>query len=155
MKGICLRYAHHVDDAEDILQESFIRVFKKLDTYKDNGKLPQWIKTIVIHSAIEYYRKRQTRQKYYDDYGNHVETKELESQLDKLSLDEILLKVQRLAEGYRMVFNLYMIEGYNHREIGELLGISENTSKSQLSRARKLMQEMILADQKMELRHAK
>lgn len=145
MKGICLRYAHDEAEAEDILQESFIRIFRKLDSFSEKGPLGAWIRKITVNTALENYRKNKTM-------GRHLTTMMEQSDpnpvagdnaIEQLQLDDLLLKIQQLPAGYRTVFNLYAVEGYTHVEIGEMLGISEGTSKSQYSRARMMLREMI------------
>lgn len=146
MKGICLRYAHSAEEAEDILQESFIKIFRALERYQDSGPLGGWIRVITVNTAIEYYRKNQRRDNHYATYELQLGDEHDNDILATINLDYLLSKIQELSDGYRMVFNLYAIEGYNHREIGEMLDISEGTSKSQFSRARRLLKEMIEAD---------
>ncbi len=146
MKGICMRYAPSVDEAEDILQESFIKIFRALERYQDSGPLGGWIRVITVNTAIEYYRKDRRRDAHYSSYELQLGEEHDNDILTTINLDYLLSKIQELSDGYRMVFNLYAIEGYNHREIGEMLDISEGTSKSQFSRARRILQEMIEAD---------
>lgn len=150
MKGICLRYASDEAEAEDILQESFIRVFKNLEHYVPSGPLGGWIRKITINTALENYRKKKSREK-------HIEAIQIESTvpfsneiLHAIDLEHLLEYIQQLPEGYRVVFNLYAIEGFNHREISEQLNISEGTSKSQYARAKKLLQKKILQNEKVE-----
>lgn len=158
MKGVCLRYAQNEDDAEDILQESFIKIFRNIDSYSNSGALGGWIRRIVVNSAIEFYRKTQTRQKHYDQFETLSSANEALDAFESMNLDAIMAKIQQLPTGYRVIFNLYIIEGYNHREIAEKLNISEGTSKSQLSRAKRILQDLILKEEENEkkrLRHAK
>ncbi len=143
MYGVCLRYSRNTLEADDILQEAFIKVFKFLKDYRYQGSLDGWVHRIVINTAINYYKSKihEWGEISIDRAGSE---NELQSQdVDKLTRDELLDIIHGLPEGYRMVFNLYVIEGYNHQEIGKLMGISENTSKSQLSRARGFLQEKI------------
>lgn len=146
MKGICLRYAPSEDEAEDILQESFIKVFRALERYSDTGPLGGWIRVITVNTAIEYYRKQQTRDRHYEAFEVFMGEDTDNEILATINLDYLLSKMRELPDGYRMVFNLYAVEGFNHREIGELLNISEGTSKSQFSRARRQIREMIETD---------
>jgi len=142
MFAVCLRYAHEYSSAQDLLQEGFVKVFKNLEKFRGEGSFEGWVRRIFVNTAIEHYRKKvnlyalhDSEVKYYEYYdGNALET---------LKYDDILKMVQKLSDGYRTVFNLYVIEGYSHKEIGELLKISEGTSKSQLARARYLLQKMI------------
>lgn len=143
MFGVCLRYAKNKMEAEDIMQEGFIKVYQNLKNFRCDGSLEGWVRRIMVNTAINYYK---SNLKYLqtldiDDCAYH-ENVSIEA-TDNISLKTLLNLIQKLPEGYRMVFNLYVIEGYSHREIGDSLGISENTSKSQLSRARKVLQEKL------------
>ena len=140
MFGICLRFTKNKMEAEDVLQEGFIKIFTYLKDYRNDGSLEGWIRRTMINTAINYYKKR--AKQFSDVQIEHAEItdKEVESVIDKLSADELLGVIQDLPDGYRMVFNLSVIEGFTHKEIGTMLGISENTSKSQLSRARTVLQ---------------
>lgn len=138
-----MRFSSSEMEAEDLLQESFIRVFTGLKKY-NSGSLGAWIRTITIHTAIENYRKQKTRKQHYDNLP--VDSVDNELALDHIALEDLLKKIQNLPSGYRLVFNLYEIEGYNHREIGEKLGISEGTSKSQLARAKHTLREQLKAE---------
>jgi RNA polymerase sigma-70 factor (ECF subfamily) len=143
MFGICLRYAKNQMEAEDVLQEGFIKVFRYLKDYRNDGSLEGWIRRTMVNTAINFYKKRIKYQKDLSlDQTEPINTDE-ESAIDKLSAKELLELIRQLPDGYRMVFNLNVIEGYTHKEIGEMLNISENTSKSQLSRARNVLQEKL------------
>ncbi len=142
MYGVCLRYAGNVEEAEDILQEGFIKIFKKLGSFRSEGSFEGWVRRIFVNTAIEHFRRKTYQQPITEQHENTVEGKSL-SVLDDLGEKDILKLVQELSPGYRTVFNLYVVEGYTHREIGDMLGISEGTSKSQLSRAKVLLQEMV------------
>jgi len=135
--GICLRYSKKEEEAQDILQDSFIKIFTKLDTYQYTGSFEGWLKRIVTNTSIEYYRKKiNTEQVEEIGFSPY-----LAIDSDKgLEVEELLKMIQELPEGYRMVFNLYAIDGYTHGEIATKLNISEGTSKSQLSRARAYLQ---------------
>ena len=142
MFGICLRYGHDYPTAEDLLQEGFIKVFNKLDRYRYEGSFEGWMKRIFINTAIEHYRKSSNRNFFVEiDEATELTLKSVA--IDNLATQDLLKVVQKLPDGYRTVFNLYAIEGYNHKEIGKLLGISEGTSKSQLARARATLQKNI------------
>jgi len=142
MYGVCLRYAGNVEEAEDILQEGFIKIFKKLGSFRSEGSFEGWVRRIFVNTAIEHFRRKTYQQPITEQHENTVEGKSL-SVLDELGEKDILKLVQELSPGYRTVFNLYVVEGYTHKEIGDILGISEGTSKSQLSRAKVLLQEMV------------
>ncbi len=142
MYGVCLRYAGNAEEAEDILQEGFIKVFRKISSYRGDGSFEGWIRRIFVNTAIEYYRKKTYLQPITEHEENTVEGKYL-SVLDDLAEKDIIKLVQQLSPGYRTVFNMYVVEGYTHKQIADLLGISEGTSKSQLSRAKQILQEMV------------
>ena len=143
MFGVCIRFARNNFEAEDILQEAFIKVFNHLSDFSHQGSFEGWIRRIVINTAINYYK---SKVKQWDEVSidraggeNDLRTNDI----DCLTRDDLLKIIRELPEGYRMVFNLYIIEGYNHQEIGKMLNISESTSKSQLSRARAVLQEKV------------
>jgi RNA polymerase sigma factor (sigma-70 family) len=142
MYGVCLRYAGNNQEAEDILQEGFIKVFNKLASYRGEGSFEGWIRRIFVNTAIEQFRKKIHLQPITEYEENTFEGKYL-SVLDSLAEKDIIELIQKLSPGYRTVFNMYVIEGYTHKQIAEALGISEGTSKSQLSRARQILQELI------------
>ena len=142
MYAVCLRYAGNAEEAEDILQEGFIKIFKKLGSFRSEGSFEGWIRRIFVNTSIEHFRRKTYMQPISEQEENTMEGKSL-SVLDSLAEKDLIHLVQQLSPGYRTVFNMYVVEGYTHREIGELLGISEGTSKSQLSRAKVILQEMV------------
>jgi RNA polymerase sigma factor (sigma-70 family) len=142
MYGVCLRYAGNVEEAEDILQEGFIKVFNKMTSFRGEGSFEGWIRRIFVNTAIEHYRKKIYLQPITEYEENTVEGKYL-SVLDDLAEKDIIQLVQQLSPGYRTVFNMYVVEGYTHKQIAEELGISEGTSKSQLSRAKLILQDLV------------
>jgi RNA polymerase sigma-70 factor (ECF subfamily) len=142
MYGVCLRYAGSAEEAEDVLQEGFIKVFNKIGSFRGDGSFEGWIRRIFVNTAIEHYRKKIYLQPITEYEEDTVEGKYL-SVLDKLEEKDIIQLVQQLSPGYRTVFNMYVIEGYSHKQIAEALGISEGTSKSQLSRAKQILQDMV------------
>lgn len=143
MFGICLRFTKNKMEAEDVLQEGFIKIFTYLKDYRNDGSLEGWVRRTMVNTAINYYKKRAKQFSDVQIEQAEVSDHEVESVIDKLSADELLGVIQKLPDGYRMVFNLSVIEGFTHKEIGTMLGISENTSKSQLSRARSVLQSKI------------
>jgi RNA polymerase sigma factor (sigma-70 family) len=145
MKGVCLRYAQDEAEAEDVLQESFIRIFKNLDQYTEKGALGAWARKITVNTALEHYRKNKSIRHHLSQVFEMTDFNPTanDNAIEQLNLEALLGKIQRLPAGFRTVFNLYAIEGYTHQEIGDLLGISDGTSKSQYSRARLLLREMI------------
>ena len=142
MYAVCLRYAGSSEEAEDILQEGFIKVFKKLDSFRSEGSFEGWIRRIFVNTAIEHFRRKRYLMPVTEKEENTIEGKYL-SVLDDLAARDIMALVQELSPGYRTVFNMYVVEGYTHKEIADMLGISEGTSKSQLSRAKVILQDMV------------
>lgn len=152
MLGIAMRYSDNQTEAEDVLQEAFLNVFKKIETFegKNEGSLTLWIKTIVINAALTNNRKNK-KHNFTDDvddfkiadeedryhFGESVE------ELQSIQVQKIMNALKELPIGYRTVFNLYVVEGYSHQEIADILEVSENTSKSQLSKARKFLKEKL------------
>lgn len=147
MYGVCLRYAGSYHEAQDILQEGFIKVFEKLDTFKGQGSLEGWIKQIMIRTSINKYRERIYHLKVEDLSENGIYANDNFGP-EKLSLDELLNFIQLLPDQYRLVFNLAVIEGLSHKEIGDMLSITESTSRSNLSRAKSILQGLIQREQK-------
>ncbi len=134
MFGVCLRYSARTEEAEDLLQEGFIRVFQSLNQYRGTGSLEGWIRRIIVRTALEYLRSRKM---VWTGLETVEELSEEPPVLDRIGTSELIRQIQDLPPGYRIIFNLHAIEGYNHREIAEMLQISEGTSKSQYARARK------------------
>ena len=141
-----MRYSSTEVDAEDILQDSFVTVFRKLDTFKGEGALGGWIRRITVNTALMNYRKNKKTKLYAEIEEAGIDLVSNDNVFDDISARYLMGLVQSLPEGYRMVFNLYGIEGYKHHEIAEKLGISEGTSKSQYSRARKMLMEKIKSE---------
>ncbi|MFV0606330.1 MAG: RNA polymerase sigma factor [Niabella sp.] len=142
MYAVCLRYASNTDEAQDILQDGFIKVYKKLDSFRGEGSFEGWVRRIFVNTAIEHFRRKKYVQPVTEREENTIEGK-YTSVLDELAERDILDLVTQLSPGYRTVFNMYVVEGYSHKEIGEMLGISEGTSKSQLSRAKAILQDLV------------
>jgi RNA polymerase sigma-70 factor (ECF subfamily) len=142
MLGVCMRYARDKAEAEDMLQEGFVKVFQNITKFKFEGSFEGWIRRIMIFTAINIFKHR-TRKFQEDLDRENYDISYNDFMIERISVKEIMVLVQQMPEGYRMVFNLYAIEGYTHKEIGQLLGIAEGTSKSQYSRARQHMQEVL------------
>jgi RNA polymerase sigma factor (sigma-70 family) len=142
MYAVCLRYAGNAEEAEDILQEGFIKVFKKLNSFRREGSFEGWVRRIFVNTAIEHFRRKRYLMPVTEKEENTIEGK-YTSVLDDLGAKDIMALIQKLSPGYRTVFNMYVVEGYTHKEIAEMLGISEGTSKSQLSRAKVILQDMV------------
>ena len=143
MLGVCLRYAGNREEAEDLLHDSFIKIFHHLHQYNTSGPLDAWMRRIVVNTAIDGIRRKKL------EYSP-VEVETLDNQLESdqdvagtLGFKELVALIQELSPGYRLVFNLYVVEGYQHSEIANLLQISEGTSKSQLARARQILRTKI------------
>ncbi|MBW6460753.1 MAG: sigma-70 family RNA polymerase sigma factor [Bacteroidales bacterium] len=144
MYGVCLRFARNTLEADDILQEGFIKVFSYLKDFRFEGSLEGWIRKIIINTAINYYNSKQNEWNEINLETFASNQAVAEDILDKISVGYLLQLIRELPEGYRLVFNLHVIEGYNHQEIAKMLNISENTSKSQLSRARSTLQQRLV-----------
>ncbi len=142
MFGICLRYAGDYNDAQDILQDGFLKVFEKVHQFQFKGSFNGWIRKIMINTALERFRSKY-QMINIDDNIKEVDRKESSDVSTELIVKELFKIVQELSPKYRMVFNLYAIEGYSHKEISKMLNISEGTSKSNLSRARVILQQKI------------
>jgi RNA polymerase sigma factor (sigma-70 family) len=143
MMGICLRYAANRSEAEDILQDGFIKVFRKIDTYTAKGPLGAWIRRIIVNTAAQSYRDSKNLRLSTDLDQVDFFLESNDNVIESLSARELISKIMELPTGYRVVFNLYAVEGFTHPEIAEKLGISSGTSKSQYSRARAMLRKMI------------
>jgi len=144
MYGVCLRYAENTEDANDVMQEGFIKVYKSLSKFRAEGSFEGWIRRIFVNTSIEHYRKKVKLYNVTEVQENTVEDNELDA-LDSLATKDILNIVNELSPGYKQVFNMHVVEGYSHKEIAELLGITEGTSKSQLARAKGVLKKIIEA----------
>ncbi len=149
MLGVCNRYARNNGDAEDILQDAFIKVFDKMHQFKFEGSFEGWIRRIVVNTALKKYSLRRYEKEIV---GYEIKDKD-ESSMEPsayahLNQKEIMNLINTLPDGYRLIFNLYVIEGYQHDEIAEMLGIQSGTSRSQLVKARNMLQKQILLLQK-------
>ena len=142
MYAVCLRYSNTAENAQDLLQEGFIKIFRNLNRFRGEGSFEGWIRRIFINTSIEYYRKKTNVFSIAEKEDLLIEDSSI-SALDKLAEADIINLVQDLSPGYRTVFNLYTIEGYSHKEIGILLNISEGTSKSQLARAKGILKKKV------------
>jgi RNA polymerase sigma factor (sigma-70 family) len=142
LKSVCLRYSQTVFDAEDIFQEAFVKIFSKIDKYTYDLSFDSWVRRIVVNTAIDFYKRNLK-------FASHKNYEEVNEEYlspvdmpDHLSTEELLEIIQKLPEGYRLIFNMYEIEGYSHKEIAGMLNIAEGTSKSQLFKAKKFMQNL-------------
>ncbi len=146
MYNVCLRMVNSALDAEDLLQQSFIDVYSKMDSFRYESTIGAWIKRIVVNNCINFLKKRKLKIETLDDRFHHVPDHEPvgEKHLNVKAINDAMTK---LPDGYRVVFSLYQFEGYDHKEIGEILDITEATSKSQFSRARKKLRELLEGQQ--------
>jgi len=142
MYGVCLYYSKDQTEAEDILHEGFLKVFNYISQYKGEGSFEGWIRRIMVNTSLEKYRKQNILYPVGDIY-DYIEDVGYEDIISNISMNDLLKMIQDLSPQYRMVFNLYVMEGLSHKEISELLVISEGTSKSNLSRARTILQNRI------------
>lgn len=141
--GIVLRYAKDEDEAADILQDTFIKIFQNIEKYQFKGSFEGWLKRIAITTAIDQYHKSKKEQK--NDNIDVASISEIDdfSIEDNLAANELLKIIQKLPPGYKMVFNMYVIEGYKHQEIASKLGITDGTSKSQLAKAKNMLRDLL------------
>jgi RNA polymerase sigma-70 factor (ECF subfamily) len=147
MLVVCIRYVQNQTEAEDILQEAFIKIFQNLDKFRFESTLGAWIKRIVVNTAINQIRSQQHFQNMDDvqDYENQVSDNH--ANIEGIHFQELIEMIQKLPKGCQAVFNLFAIEGYKHHEIAEMLNITEGTSKSQYSRARVILQRILSVGQ--------
>ena len=141
MLSVCVRYVTDRETARDILQDGFIKLYTKIDTFSGSGSFAGWVRRIFVTTSLEYLRQNDALKHCasIEEYGNSIPDNDA-TVLDKISADDLMECIAKLPDGYRTVFNLYAIEGYSHPEIAEMLGINESTSRSQFMRARKILQ---------------
>jgi RNA polymerase sigma-70 factor (ECF subfamily) len=143
MYGVCLSYTKNKDEAKDVLQEGFIKVFKNIHKYNEEKNLEGWVRKIMVNTSIDFYRVR-ARKNIHINIDNVPDVQMVDySILEAISANEILNLIQKLPEGAKIIFNLHVLEGYTHDEIANMLDIAEGTSKSQFWRAKKLLQQML------------
>ena len=140
MFALCLKYSRNRTEAEDVLQDSFLTIFKKIGQYDNKGSFEGWIKRITINTALQRYRGKGVLN-LVDD--NHIEDINVEADDQDLSLDFLLSCIQELPDRYRLVFNLYALDGYSHKEIAKMLEVTTGTTKSNLARARMILKDKI------------
>lgn len=144
MMVVCMRYSRSTGEAEDILQEGFIKVFQGIKDFRQQSKLETWITRIMVNTALNFQRKKLYLFPMVD--VQDLDLPENEISISSIHFSQLLEMIQSLPQGCQIVFNLFAIEGYNHKEIAEMLGVSEGTSKSQYARARALLQEKLLKE---------
>lgn len=149
--GFCLKYSRNYDEAKDHLQESFLLIFKNIHQFSAKSSIENWAKKITINYCINQYKKNSIFTST-EDFPDEETSEEVELE-ENISLEELLKLIQELPDQYRLVFNMYVLDGYTHKEISETIGISEGTSKSNLSRAKMILKEKIINQQKNTLSH--
>ncbi len=151
MFGLCLYYSKNKSDAEDQLQNGFIKVFQNIHKFKGKGSFEGWMRRVFVNNILEDYRKNKMLFTREDEINsnNYVASEQIE---DKIDADELIKIIQELSPAYRLVFNLYAIEGYSHKEISKMLNISEGTSKSNLARARSILKQKLNKTYTLEIR---
>ena len=142
MYGVCLRYSGNVEDANDLLQEGFIKIFNNLGKFRGEGSFEGWIRRIFVNTSIEHFRKKVKLYNVSEVQENTIEDIEL-NVFDSMAEKDIIFLVNELSPGYKAVFNMHVIEGYSHKEIADILGITEGTSKSQLARAKGVLKKSL------------
>jgi RNA polymerase sigma factor (sigma-70 family) len=147
MMGVCRRYLYNIEEAEEALSNGFIKIFTHMDRYEFKGSFEGWIRKIMVRECLMYLRGKKSYVEYTDNMERHDSEVAFDTEM-QLDAEELLILVDELPEGYRAVFNLYAIEGYKHHEIAEMLEITESTSKTQLMRARRMLQSRIVALEK-------
>jgi RNA polymerase sigma factor (sigma-70 family) len=140
---LCLRYAEKEEDAEDILHEGFIKIFKNIEKYKAGTSMKSWMRRIIVNSAIDHYRERKRKRTEEITPMLHIRSKRPDI-LSKITVDEILVALRQLSPTYRTVFNMFVMEGFSHREIAAKLNITESTSRSNLVKARNKLKSLLL-----------
>jgi RNA polymerase sigma factor (sigma-70 family) len=148
MMGVCMRYAASEEEAEDLLQDGFVTVYKKLGVFEGRGELGAWMRRIFLNTALMNYRKTKHLQQQQDIDSLRYMADTGDDPFAALSASDLMKMMQELPTGARLVFNLYAIEGFDHKEIAEQMGVSVGTSKSQYSRAKELLREKILNEEK-------
>ncbi len=142
MFGVCRYYSKDYTEAEDVLHEGFIKVFKKINQYEGKGVFEGWMRRVFVNTALERYRKQNILYPV-EDYQEFIENTDDYTAVEQITTKDLYGIIQELPPKYKMVFNLYAIEGYQHKEIAEMLSISEGTSKSNLARARTILQRKV------------
>jgi len=148
MLAVCARYTDSREEAEDVLQEGFIKVFEKMNQWQGTGPLGGWIRTVMVNTALSYIRSRK-KWKDHTDLGaaEEIDAEDVDA-LSRMTTDEILHLITTMPAGYRTVFNLFAVEGFGHKEIGDMLKISENTSKTQYLKAKSWLKKALIDSEK-------
>ncbi|MEH0154608.1 RNA polymerase sigma factor [Limibacter armeniacum] len=144
MFNVCVRITNSIEEAEDVMQEAFLKMFRSLESYKGDATFGAWFKRIVVNESINHIRRRKLSVLSMDEMQHDLPEAGAQDKEDlHLSVDRVREAIQLLPDGYRIVFSLYLLEGYDHSEIAEILQISESASKSQYSRAKKKLRELL------------
>lgn len=143
MMGVALRYMNGNDEAQDVLQDGFIKIYSKLSDYKSQGSIEGWIRRIIVNTALDQIRKNKKLKNNVDVDNVSYLLDDNSFIIEELNAKDLLKIIHKLPDGYRLVFNLFAIEGYSHKEIANRLNITESTSKSQYSRSRKMLRSML------------
>ncbi len=147
MMSVCLRYGSSQEEAEDILQDGFVKIFSKLGSYKGDGSFEGWIRRTMINTALDHIRRSKNKPVDLDLSEAEYLTGEDEKVLSQMRTEEVMKLIQQMPPGYRAVFNLFAVEGYSHQEIAEELGVTESTSKTQYKKARTYLMNIIVERQ--------
>ncbi len=141
MYSVCMRIINNETDAEDVMQEAFLKAFTKIDTYKGEVSFGAWLKKIVINRSLDYLKKRKVKLEEINEKTNKIIDYQMET--SQVNVQVIKNAIQKLPDGYRVVLSLYLIEGYDHEEISEILGISNSNSRTQFLRAKNKLREIL------------
>ena len=144
MMAIAQRYCNTTFESEDVIQEAFIKVFQKIGTYDHKGSFEGWLKRVVVNTAINHYHQTYKQKFQVEIEKAVIPESDIPDAVSRMSNNELLALIKELPDGYRMVFNLYVLEGYTHKEIGEMLKISDGTSKSQLAKAKNMIRRLLI-----------
>jgi len=148
MYNICYRMMNQQEEAEDMLQEAFSYAFRKLGSFRFESSFGAWLKRIVVNTCINHLKKRRVDLVYTEQQNDPVPSDEfVDYEEIKFKVESVMKAIEKLPEGYRVVFSLYLLEGYDHKEISEIMGISESTSKSQFLRAKQKIKEILKSDE--------
>ncbi len=137
MLGVCLRYSRNIQEAEDMMSEGFVNIFTKLSSFKADGPFEGWMRKIMVNTSISQYRINLKHQYHQDVTEVNEISDNSENALEKIEARDLMKVIQQMPEGYKVIFNLCIVEGYTHKDVSEITGLSEGTSKSQLSKAKK------------------
>lgn len=147
MFNVCYRIVNQQEEAEDVLQEAFVKMFRQIESYREESSFGAWFKRIVVNTSLNYLKKKKRQQLNFENFKHETDEAIIETEVERdepnFSVHQIQSTMELLPEGYRVVFSLYLFEDYSHKEIAEELGITESTSKSQLNRAKRKMRELL------------